>query len=436
MSILRKPLSAVTVNDLAELWDDAVRETSELEFKETLPARREKGQSEQADRWITQGDRIGEYARDKILAELIAFANAEGGTLIIGVEETDDEPRRAKSLIPVPKCVDLAKRLADACEDSVEPRLPIIESVGMPTSADETDGFVLLRVGKSAIGPHRLRSDGQFYVRRGERSVKMDVREIRDSVLATARRADVVDLYFQSRRAADVDTLQQELKRGGAVDDHALLIRVSAFPSVEIDIGNIVSRRNDLWWSGGEHNAAVDHTSLRIGYPAREFQNAPRPALRALQLIEQHEDGGRFWRSLSSQAAVEAGLISVRSSSDSQGRGSGRAVLYLPWVVSLICGVLAQIQHLRTRLALGNAEFGVQLAIEATTPQVVAWQDAIYGSTRQAQFQGVEFPILSVGTAENFDGIVSDTVRDIFNHCGMDASNVIKIDWPRLLGRG
>jgi hypothetical protein len=121
MSILRKPLAEITIDDLENLITAGTRETGELEFKGTLPFQPQKGQSQTADRWIEKGDRIGDYARDEILAELTAFANAEGGTPVLGLRETTDDPRRAERLDPLPNCEGLARRILDASEDIVEP---------------------------------------------------------------------------------------------------------------------------------------------------------------------------------------------------------------------------------------------------------------------------------------------------------------------------
>jgi hypothetical protein len=111
MSILRKALTDVTVEDLQDLIDVEARETAELEFKGALPFQAQKGQSQTADRWIEKGDRVGDYARDEILAELIAFANADGGTLVLGLHETKDEPRRAQGRAREARRADLALRV-------------------------------------------------------------------------------------------------------------------------------------------------------------------------------------------------------------------------------------------------------------------------------------------------------------------------------------
>jgi hypothetical protein len=57
--------------------------------KKTLPDKRGRQHP-----WVTGGD-IEDHARNEILPEVIAFANAQGGSLILGIEETSDKPPRA-----------------------------------------------------------------------------------------------------------------------------------------------------------------------------------------------------------------------------------------------------------------------------------------------------------------------------------------------------
>jgi hypothetical protein len=142
MSILRRPLDVIIIGDLEALVASEARETDELEFKGTLPFQPIKGQPQIVDRWIEKGDRIGNYARDEVLAELVAFANAEGGTVVLGLHETQEEPRRAERLEPLPNCEDLARRLIDASEDVIDPRLPVIGARALATD-DTGAGYVL-----------------------------------------------------------------------------------------------------------------------------------------------------------------------------------------------------------------------------------------------------------------------------------------------------
>ncbi len=63
-----KRLHELTKDDIERLVAEAVQEDGEIEFKETLPAR--KGR----DAWLDGGDRIGERARNEIIEEVIRSA--------------------------------------------------------------------------------------------------------------------------------------------------------------------------------------------------------------------------------------------------------------------------------------------------------------------------------------------------------------------------
>jgi predicted HTH transcriptional regulator len=243
MSILRKPLAEITIDDLENLITAEARETGELEFKGTLPFQSQKGHPQTADRWIEKGDRLGDYARDEILAELTAFANADGGTLVLGLHETRSDPRRAERLEPLPNCAALVRRLLDASEDIVEPRLRSIDARALP--ADETGkGYVVLRVGKSAAGPHRLRSTREFYIRRGERAAKMDVREIKDLTLDLARTGDRIEQIFQERRETAATMFHELMSAPDTGGPGPLLLRATGVPMTLQSIPDITSRHN------------------------------------------------------------------------------------------------------------------------------------------------------------------------------------------------
>jgi hypothetical protein len=89
MRILRDPLNTITAPDIVQLCDDQAAEGTELELKQALPSR-----AGRQDPWHT-GGAIGEYARNEIAEEIVAFANTLGGVVLIGIEETTDHPKRA-----------------------------------------------------------------------------------------------------------------------------------------------------------------------------------------------------------------------------------------------------------------------------------------------------------------------------------------------------
>jgi hypothetical protein len=103
MRILHEALSTVSASDIAQLCSDQIPEGTELELKSDLPSRGGRG-----DPWHA-GARIGDYARNEVAEEIIAFANSFGGAVCVGINETADHPKRADSphLLPRVHYLDL-----------------------------------------------------------------------------------------------------------------------------------------------------------------------------------------------------------------------------------------------------------------------------------------------------------------------------------------
>jgi hypothetical protein len=146
----------------------------------------------------------------------------------------------------------LAKRLLDATEDVIEPRLSVVEIRALPAATVDGSGYVLLRAGKSMTGPHRLTTTREFYVRRGERAAKMTVREIKDRTLDLARAGDRVESIFLERSAfaaKQYATLMRDAAAKVGDGIMPLIVRVTAVPTSPQNIPSLTQRR-DLWWRG------------------------------------------------------------------------------------------------------------------------------------------------------------------------------------------
>ena len=135
MNPFGKRLADVTIDDVKALIGRP--ENEHLEFKRGL------------DGWDGQQALSGEV-RDKILREVIAFANANGGTVVIGMEETDDHPHCAKALSLLPNAADLADRLSKQAQSAIDPEIPMLRVVPV-ADTQRTDGVVLIEVPKVEI---------------------------------------------------------------------------------------------------------------------------------------------------------------------------------------------------------------------------------------------------------------------------------------------
>lgn len=68
-------------------------------------------------------------ARDGLAKEVVALANAYGGVVVVGVDETDDHPKRARGpdLVLVQRIAACAEQLQQAFESLIDPPLPVLE---------------------------------------------------------------------------------------------------------------------------------------------------------------------------------------------------------------------------------------------------------------------------------------------------------------------
>lgn len=127
-----KAIEFITIEDVRQLIVDGVSESLNIEFKLDIPVSPEEQKAQRAKDpslsvprgWQGSGS-ISNFGRDALAEEIVAFANADGGTLVLGMEETEAAPPRASRLNVLPNVFDLERRLRDAFNDCIEPRPPL-----------------------------------------------------------------------------------------------------------------------------------------------------------------------------------------------------------------------------------------------------------------------------------------------------------------------
>jgi hypothetical protein len=179
-----KPISTATKADVQRLIDDEEREGRHLEFKSDFPG------DPKVAAW-SPGQPIPPKRIHPFLEELVAFANADGGVIVLGMQESKDKPPRASQLSPLPQIVELERRVRDTLNDLIEPRLPFVAVKGIVTNGDGS-GVLLVETYPSSLGPHWVRPTQGTKVRREDRADPLSMAEIHDMVLRNARRFNEV----------------------------------------------------------------------------------------------------------------------------------------------------------------------------------------------------------------------------------------------------
>ena len=141
--------------DTSRLWEHvALGEDTDLELKEAR----------------FRGDRVSGPRRDDLADELVAFANARGGRLVLGVSED----RQPQGLDPA-QLDALANLVTEICSDSIKPPLDF-GIFRVPAPEPEDGGALVVEVPESAT-VHR--SPGGHFRRRGDKKRQIDSAEVR-----------------------------------------------------------------------------------------------------------------------------------------------------------------------------------------------------------------------------------------------------------------
>jgi hypothetical protein len=411
--MLNKPFDQITADDILELCRNAAYENLTLEFKRELPSR----DGRRPDPWM-QGGNFSEYARDRLFREIVAFANAQGGTLILGIDETDENPPRAAAVSPIPRVHDLASRLEDAARACIDPPLGSLQVRGI-TVENDGSGVVLFRTMTSPSGPHRVAAEGHCYIRRGSSSVRMTMREIQDLTLDLARGSDRLDAIFAARARGFIAWLNvSELEMGG--------FRITAAPVGSLPVSPRVAgqtpgfaNRFRLWLDGKNPIEAV--------IPIHLFN--PRPILRGQRSAEERDDFA-FQFDILDNGVVD---IWVRHAIV-----NGRHLFYA-WVLAAYILVLNAVRWLRTRASAPDWEFGIEVEFGGVTAAstarsnariplssiILRFGDRAWSST--VSVPTIQFPRMRFQSEEETEDLLNFLYQDLLDAAG-DQSPI-----PRLM---
>ncbi|KRW90642.1 hypothetical protein SD51_13655 [Alicyclobacillus tengchongensis] len=173
-----KPLSDITAEDIFRLIKEEVPASRTLDYKLEL----------------TEDNK-------ELLADIIAFANTDGGIIVYGIEEKKENGKNTGVPFDVTGLTNVitdqvSQRIENVLRDNVEPRLQNVEV----RSLNVNEKVVLLvGVPRSLFAPHMLRKDNKFYARNSAGKFAMDVHQIRDAFLQTADWEKQADNFRRTR---------------------------------------------------------------------------------------------------------------------------------------------------------------------------------------------------------------------------------------------
>ena len=416
--LLSKPASEICPADIDAMVASALPEGERVEFKRSLPKAKGK-----PDSW-EDGREPGDKAKNEILEEVTAFANAYGGVLMLGVDESSTRPAAAAEIAPIPRCAELAERFKLIFRDCVEPQLPALEVFAVPT--DQENGIVIFRVGRSHTAPHRVTKTLVCPVRRADRCEKMTMREIHDMTLNVSKGLERLErrLSDRSKRFA------REFERIVSTDD-AFGCRFTAVPTNDDIYFERVFRNGTLLEGIGVPWRVI---SLN-GRPMTEIACGPR-AWRALlrgtrsdnrtPQVEYTEDGQlnqkkvdwNFYHEIHCDGLVEFGGL----------HGPRWEHQYFPpkWLFVMFGNLLLWVDNVRQLSRSISAEYvlEVELYMPSRTPLPIDDYGDVYWPPDNPN---LKFPYYVINGDSNIQDILATFYRDALNLVGHDMDAILSI---------
>ena len=408
IEVLSKPADQIGIRDIESLITSKVPEGEQIEFKENLPT---KGQS--SDPWEKGEDHIGNQAKVKILTEVVAFANAHGGALVLGIKESNTKPPVATKVSPIRRCAYLAERLKLVFRDCVEPQLPRLEVFAVPIEGES--GVIILRVGRSRLAPHRVTKTLVCPIRRSDRCEEMTMREIQDMTLNVSRGLERVEkrLFERSKR------FQEEFKRLETPKD-AFGIRLTGAPvgeEIQIDRvfhqGSIINEFSIQWRTVSRQHNFNRHT---LNSPFNPPPSDWRPILRGTR-AEHYPDHSNLsantYRELHCDGLVELGVVGCSAEYRSN------AIFSPEWLVVMFANLAIWADYVRKQADAPTTEYALEAEICVLGSAVFPYEEIF---TTDLTLPNVIFPRYPLNDPDEIPRLLASFELDCWNSFHKDIS--------------
>lgn len=411
--LFTKPLNQLTWADVEKLVEAKATENQTIEFKIDLQV-----EDGSIHPWHERAGKIDAYTRDEILKEIVAFANADGGSLVLGMAESNDHEKRATKPKPLPRCKKLADRLRQLSENWIEPPLPVIEWRGILQGEGEDSGIVLARVPASRLAPHRVKENREFYVRRGDNSVPMTISEIRDSVLRSASMYEVLDERFKLRRWAALEKMRKIQHPGG------WCVYIGVIPTAGSVRIERPYRYEKLFPRHKEFSAAIGTDKCILNFPSALGGisiSRIQPILGGGRQEFRHSERDSFIvREVHDDALVEL-LFKFQPP-----HGSKIPNVYLNWVLALVANTLLTADEARKLAGAPSAELAVELTLCTNGQGRIVSPSDLEGSALE-QWE-VTLPRYIVGGPETIPDVLKDIMNGLLESSHQQAIDDFSID--------
>jgi hypothetical protein len=411
-----KIISELKWKDILSVVQNRTPEDKSTEFKSALSAPNGREQL-----WATKRQ-IGDDAKADIVKEIVAFANSEGGTLILGIKE--DRSGRAESIQPIPHCRSLAEQLARCIVSSTEPKLSGLECDGVEN--EDESGVVVIRIKSSPRAPHRDCFTRNCYRRIGKNSEPMDMASIQAASVESwkgleqvaerlkSRSLEFDKLYHKDFRSPD-GNISRALWRAGC--------RATAYPLERLRIRDI--SRNSLY--------RFRDAPLQLLSALEQYWHSPlslewKPVLRGIRARNEDHD----WGGLEEFAIFTDGLMEIKAvTSERFDPEYGETSRHIPadYFLKAFSRLFVIVDSFRNVLGRPDLEFAISLTWKIS-PSIDVYTESPRSRNpmRCAEYENVlddlEFPI-----SGNLEEFWRDVQNEFFHSFGRENEPGFPVDF-------
>jgi Putative DNA-binding domain len=420
--IFVSPLASLTGDDIQHLCDVAAEEGPRLEFKRALST----SDGRTPDRWMKDQSGIGTAARDDIAKEVVAFANAYGGVLVIGIDETDEKPPRAKAIFEprIPQVIDCAERLEMALNSIIDPPISMLEVRGV--AGDDGAGVIVIRVPGSMSAPHAFGASAP-YVCRGTRSEPMMMRETQSVFYERRTRLERID-KIRDKESSNADQLFHAWRDGRLLLKYenkplpnalGMLFHLTAAPTEDLQIVNLPDR-----FKGTKNQRSPSPKIGRahlISFPT--WRNEWERGYRALAW-----SGGQYNSNWNAEMRAD-GVITV-----SYVRGDDR--FYPGWFSECIGQVIVLAEWIRRWVGRPDVEYVLQGDFRVLGSPVVFSKHDTWDSIKRIPWSSKTIGPYSIGTRVSIPALFSTIDRDVRDLFGNEVHEPLNVNWATVFEVG
>lgn len=165
-----KPLAEWTQKDIEQLISDRATETLTLEFKGPDALKKT------------------DKCKREISKDVSAFANSVGGTILYGINESEEEPSCAESMSPVVPAEISTEWLDQVINSNIHRKINGVKIIPIPIKTDDSEGVVYAIQIPESTTAHQA-SDHKYYKRSNGRSAPMEDYEVRQTMIRASHPA-------------------------------------------------------------------------------------------------------------------------------------------------------------------------------------------------------------------------------------------------------